>query len=63
VLDAATGEEILPVFWSDNYVSLLPGQRMALTAELSGTACPPALAVACDGWNTDPITLDPAAGR
>ena len=46
------GEEILPVLWQDNYVSLLPGETMELTAiygaaEL-GTARP---AIEASGWN------------
>ncbi len=46
------GEEILPVLWEDNYVSLLPGERRELTAtyrvrDLGGAR--PFLAVG--GWN------------
>jgi exo-1,4-beta-D-glucosaminidase len=26
------GDEILPVFWQDNYVSLLPGEKREITA-------------------------------
>lgn len=29
--DASTGEPLLPVFWNDNYISLLPGERRTLT--------------------------------
>ena len=32
VLKGATGDEVLPVFWQDNYVTLLPGERRVLTA-------------------------------
>jgi len=32
--DSNTGETILPVLWSDNYVSLLPGEKKILTAEI-----------------------------
>ncbi|TDB61779.1 glycosyl hydrolase 2 galactose-binding domain-containing protein [Arundinibacter roseus] len=31
VQDKNTGQAITPVFWSDNYVSLLPGERKTLT--------------------------------
>ncbi|HEV2320606.1 MAG TPA: glycoside hydrolase family 2, partial [Verrucomicrobiae bacterium] len=49
---AGSGERVLPVFYSDNYISLLPGQSRTLTieaasADLDGEA--PLLAV--DGWN------------
>ena len=46
------GEEVLPVLWQDNYVSLLPGERREVTAryrarDLQGAR--PSLAVG--GWN------------
>ena len=52
VTAGAGGEEVLPVDWSDNYVTLLPGESRRLTAryemrDLHGRA--PALAVS--GWN------------
>jgi hypothetical protein len=55
---ARSGQRVLPVFYSDNYVSLLPGERKMLTVEaaagdLDGEA--PLLAV--DGWN---VTVNPA---
>lgn len=63
------GEEILPVLWEDNYVSLLPGERRELTAtyrakDLGGAR--PSLAVG--GWNVPAehhalITSPPRGGR
>jgi hypothetical protein len=55
---ARSGQRVLPVFYSENYVSLLPGERKTLTVEaaagdLDGDA--PLLAV--DGWN---VTVNPA---
>lgn len=48
------GEEILPVLWEDNYVSLLPGEKRELTAQYRaselGTAKP---YVEVKGWNTE----------
>ena len=46
------GEEILPVFWDDNYFSLLPGETKEVTAEFAAADLngkPPALEVG--GWN------------
>jgi exo-1,4-beta-D-glucosaminidase len=46
------GEEILPVFWDDNYFSLLPGETKEVTAEFAAADSrgkPPALEVG--GWN------------
>ncbi len=32
VVDAETGEPILPIFWDDNYISLLPGEERSYNA-------------------------------
>ncbi|MBI9060779.1 MAG: hypothetical protein JEZ14_02245 [Marinilabiliaceae bacterium] len=34
VTDKKSGETIVPVFWNDNYVSLLPGETKVLTAKI-----------------------------
>ena len=48
------GEEILPVVWEDNYISLLPGEKREITATYRaselGTAKP---AVEMSGWNVE----------
>jgi exo-1,4-beta-D-glucosaminidase len=48
------GEEVLPVVWQDNYISLLPGERRELTATYHarelGEAKP---TVEVSGWNTE----------
>jgi exo-1,4-beta-D-glucosaminidase len=48
------GEEILPVVWEDNYISLLPGEKREVTATYRaselGTAKP---AVEVSGWNVE----------
>ncbi len=50
----AGGEEILPVIWEDNYISLLPGERRELTAAYRaselGTSQP---VVEVSGWNLE----------
>jgi exo-1,4-beta-D-glucosaminidase len=51
------GEEILPVLWQDNYISLMPGERreIAATYRLKNAAgAPPTLSVS--GWNIKPLT-------
>ena len=48
----ADGDEVLPVEWSDNYVSLLPGETRVLTADYSERDLQgrqPVLSVS--GWN------------
>ncbi|HZT21622.1 MAG TPA: glycoside hydrolase family 2 TIM barrel-domain containing protein [Verrucomicrobiae bacterium] len=56
---AQSGRRVLPVFYSDNYLSLAPGETRTLTieaaaADLRGEA--PLLAV--DGWN---VTVNPTS--
>ena len=51
-VNKAGGDEILPVIWQDNYISLLPGEKRELTATYRGaelgTAKP---VVEVSGWN------------
>ena len=49
VSDKRTGETILPVFWQDNDISLLPHETRIIEAELSPTDEEIILTV--DGWN------------
>jgi exo-1,4-beta-D-glucosaminidase len=50
----AGGEEILPVLWQDNYISLLPGEKREVTATyreaLLGGAKP---SIEVSGWNVE----------
>jgi exo-1,4-beta-D-glucosaminidase len=54
VSKGAKGEEILPVVWEENYVSLLPGEKREITATYHtrelGTAKP---VVEVSGWNVE----------
>ncbi len=55
VLKSRNGEQILPSMWSDNYVSLLPGETRKLTARWRSEDAPRATpTVAVDGWNVVP---------
>jgi exo-1,4-beta-D-glucosaminidase len=49
------GEELLPVYWEDNYLSLLPGEKREVVATVdaqdAGTA---ELRVVVTGWNVNP---------
>ena len=48
------GQEILPVVWEDNYISLLPGEKREVTATYRaselGTEKP---VVSVNGWNVE----------
>ena len=57
----AKGELIAPVFWSDNWVELTPGESTVLTAEIPDDAAN--AVVELDGWNIQPSTIVPAAAR
>ena len=35
LLDPITGQTILPVFWDDNYVSLIPGESKTIVARVA----------------------------
>jgi len=48
------GEEILPVVWEDNYVSLLPGEKREISATYRASelgAAKPSVEVS--GWNVE----------
>jgi exo-1,4-beta-D-glucosaminidase len=54
VAKGAGGEEILPVIWQDNYVSLLPGEKRELTASYRTAELGTAKAsVEVSGWNIE----------
>ena len=50
---AGTDEEIAPIFWNDNFISLMPGEARALTV----SGLPDAkeeVEIKLDGWNVEP---------
>jgi len=52
------GEEILPVLWEDNYVSLLPGEERTVEARFpSKHSIGPHPTLKISGWNIEPETL------
>jgi hypothetical protein len=56
VKDAATGERILPAYYSENYVSLLPGEERNLTVAFPQSDAKPA--VGLRGWNLETSTIN-----
>ena len=51
-LKDAAGEMVCPAFWSDNYISLLPGEVRTLDCIIDGAGVDPAgLSVVVSGWN------------
>ncbi len=58
---SAKGEDIGSVLWSDNYVELMPGESVTLTATLPAhLGAKPVIAVS--GWNVAAVTLQPKVG-
>jgi hypothetical protein len=54
-----SGERVLPVFYSDNYVSLVPGETKAIEIEAAASEFHgEAALVVIDGWN---VTVAPAS--
>jgi hypothetical protein len=51
VTDGPYGEEILPVFWDDNYFSLLPQESREVSAALPTSALGKGPVVEVGGWN------------
>jgi exo-1,4-beta-D-glucosaminidase len=51
VSEKISGETILPVFWEDNYVSLLPGETRTIEATFPATNDRAILSI--DGWNPE----------
>ena len=51
----ATGHDVSPLPWSDNFIELMPGEARTLTAKLAAAATVDAVVVA--GWNVPTATL------
>jgi hypothetical protein len=49
LVDPATGARILPAYYSDNYISLLPGEKREVTIQYDTTRSVPQLVIR--GWN------------
>jgi exo-1,4-beta-D-glucosaminidase len=49
---------IAPVFWSDNWIELTPGESRTLSALLPENAAAPIVQI--EGWNVGPQTIKPA---
>jgi exo-1,4-beta-D-glucosaminidase len=59
LLNGKGGTEILPVFWDDNYLFLLPGEKRQISVRIRNTDLSGAKPVlALDGFNVAPITVE-----
>ena len=49
------GDDVTPVFWSDNYLSLMPGEKKAVTAKFDSASLQGAMPeLLVEGWNVEP---------
>lgn len=55
--DVSSEGEILPAFFSDNYISLLPGESESITLEVPAADAPKQLLVRMRGWNVVPENI------
>ncbi len=59
LLKGKGGAEILPVFWEDNYICLLPGEKREITVQVRkrdlGSEKP---VLAVDGFNVSPVQIE-----
>jgi hypothetical protein len=56
VVDASGESEILPAFYSDNYISLLPGQRRNVTIDMPRAETAAGVRLLMRGWNITPVS-------
>jgi len=54
---ATDGMDVVPVFWQDNYFSLLPGETRVVRVSYTDPGNPPVILV--DGYNVAPLTVGP----
>jgi Glycosyl hydrolase 2 galactose-binding domain-like/Exo-beta-D-glucosaminidase Ig-fold domain/Concanavalin A-like lectin/glucanases superfamily/Glycosyl hydrolases family 2/Glycosyl hydrolases family 2, TIM barrel domain len=55
---AADGMEVLPAFYSDNYISLLPNEERTVTVDIPRADAVHALQLKIRGWNVVPATTN-----
>ncbi|KAK2805311.1 hypothetical protein FQN50_006212 [Emmonsiellopsis sp. PD_5] len=57
-LEAAGGEEIAPIYWSDNYVTLFPGEKVEVSVEYEGMECGKGAVVEVSGFNVEKVVVE-----
>jgi hypothetical protein len=55
--DMATGQRILPAYYSDNYASLMPGETRTLNIAYPISSARGNLQVELRGWNLDTVSI------
>ncbi|WP_461453488.1 glycoside hydrolase family 2 protein [Mucilaginibacter sp.] len=57
LVDAQSNKRLLPVFYSDNYVSVLPGTEKTVVIDYDNAQYPNMPLVSISGWNLSPQTV------
>ena len=57
ICPAGSTDEILPVLWSDNYVSVMPGESKALSATYPQHNLHGSAVARIEGWNVKPLVV------
>jgi exo-1,4-beta-D-glucosaminidase len=52
LIDSSTGDELLPVYWEDNYIALMPGERREIRVSSPDSAKVSSLAIEASAWNS-----------
>jgi len=55
LVDSATGKRVMPVFYDNNYVSVLPGSEKTVRMDYTGNID---AKVTVEGWNVTKQTVD-----
>jgi hypothetical protein len=58
LLHKNSGQRVLPAYFSDNYVTILPGETVNLTVRSAHSPDAENLAVSLRGWNVVEQTID-----
>ena len=58
LLESANGQRILPAYYSDNYISLLPNEQRTIDIIYPSSPAHTHPVVALRGWNITPATID-----
>ncbi|MDR1408634.1 MAG: beta-glycosidase [Tannerella sp.] len=57
VFDRQTGDRVLPVHYSDNYVTLMPGDRKNIRLTFSSALPEERIAIVVDSWTSERLTF------
>ena len=58
LLESANGQRILPAYYSDNYISLLPNEQRTIEITYPSSPAHTHPVVALRGWNITPATIE-----